>query len=78
MNLQIEPYKNTSFAKGKLFPSACDAPIFGKYGIPTIVWGPGSLEQAHTENEYIDLQEVQKYITELHKYIYECMSNENN
>ena len=78
LNLQIEPYKNTSFAKGKLFPSACDAPIFGKYGIPTIVWGPGSLEQAHTENEYIDLQEVQKYITELHKYIYECMSNENN
>lgn len=68
--LQIEPYINTSFPDGTLFPSACDAPIFGKYNIPTIIWGPGSLEQAHTENEYIDLHEVQKYITELHEYIY--------
>lgn len=68
--LQIEPYRNTMFPKGCLFPSACDAPIFGKYNIPTIIWGPGSLEQAHTENEYIDLDEVRQYIIELHQYLY--------
>lgn len=78
LDLQIEPYKNTKFVGGKLFPSACDAPIFGRFNIPTIVWGPGSLEQAHTENEYIDLQEVQKYIIELHKYIYDCLVTESN
>ena len=75
LDLQIEPYKNSKFIGGKLFPSACDAPIFGKFNIPTIVWGPGSLEQAHTENEYIDLSEVQQYIIELHKYIYNCMAS---
>ena len=68
--LQIEPYRNTMFPKGCLFPSACDAPIFGRYNIPTIIWGPGSLEQAHTENEYIDLDEVRQYIIELHQYLY--------
>lgn len=73
--LQIEPYFNTTFPKGSLFPSACDAPIFGKYNIPTIIWGPGSLEQAHMENEYIDLAEVQKYIVDLHQYIYSHLVN---
>lgn len=75
--LQIEPYFNTSFPKGSLFPSACDAPIFARYNIPTIIWGPGSLEQAHTENEFIDLAEVQKYIVELHQYIYDHLANKN-
>ena len=68
--LQIETYKNKQFPQGHLFPSACDAPIFGKYGIPTIVWGPGNLEQAHTEDEYIDLDDVYNYIRDLHQYIY--------
>lgn len=76
LDLQIEPYKNQKFTGGNLFPSACDAPIFGRFNIPTIIWGPGSLEQAHTENEYIDLEEVQNYIIELHKYIYTHMSSE--
>lgn len=72
--LQIETYKNELFPQGDLFPSACDAPIFGKYGIPTIVWGPGNLEQAHSEDEYIDLGDVYNYISDLHQYIYEQLN----
>jgi acetylornithine deacetylase/succinyl-diaminopimelate desuccinylase-like protein len=32
----------------------CDANIFNQFGIPAIAFGPGSIEQAHTKNEYIE------------------------
>jgi acetylornithine deacetylase len=28
-------------------------------GIDTIIFGPGSIDQAHTENEYIAIEQVQ-------------------
>lgn len=31
----------------------CDANIFNQYGIPAVAFGPGSIEQAHTKDEFI-------------------------
>ena len=36
-----------------------DAGVFGDYGIPGVVFGPGSIEQAHTSREYVDVAEVE-------------------
>ncbi|MAR79099.1 MAG: acetylornithine deacetylase [Rhodospirillaceae bacterium] len=34
--------------------------VFQQTGIPTIICGPGSIEQAHKANEFIELQEIDK------------------
>ena len=34
--------------------------IFQKKNIPTIVCGPGSIEQAHKANEFIEVTEIEK------------------
>ena len=33
---------------------------FQAAGIPTVICGPGSIEQAHKPNEYIDLEQLDK------------------
>ena len=37
---------------------ATDAGIYNAVGIPTVVFGPGDIAQAHTESEYIELQQL--------------------
>ncbi|MCX6132257.1 MAG: M20 family metallopeptidase [Ignavibacteriales bacterium] len=37
---------------------ATDAGIYNAAGIPTIVFGPGDIAQAHTESEFIDLSQL--------------------
>jgi len=39
----------------KAFPAATDAP---NLGFPAVVFGPGSLEQAHTIDEYVEIEEL--------------------
>lgn len=76
--LQIEPYLCPDHNKEHvLFPSACDATIFGHYSVPTIVWGPGSLEQAHTIDEFIEVDEIKKYISCFGSYIKKEMTHNN-
>lgn len=41
---------------------ATDAPWFATLGIPTVVFGPGSINQAHTADEWIDLEELQRAV----------------
>jgi acetylornithine deacetylase len=48
-----------------LFPSPCDARLFEAYGIPSIVFGPGSLEQAHSVDEFIEIASVENFACEL-------------
>jgi acetylornithine deacetylase/succinyl-diaminopimelate desuccinylase-like protein len=36
----------------------CDANIFNLYGIPAVAFGPGSIEQAHTKDEFIEEREL--------------------
>jgi acetylornithine deacetylase/succinyl-diaminopimelate desuccinylase-like protein len=39
-------------------PFGTDAPHFAATGCPTVVFGPGSIDQAHTADEWIDLDEL--------------------
>lgn len=41
--------------------SGCEAGLrYGLLGTPTLVWGPGSLAQAHAADEYVDFADVQR------------------
>jgi acetylornithine deacetylase len=40
-------------------PYGTDAPAFASAGIPTVVFGPGSIAQAHTVDEWIEIQQLQ-------------------
>jgi len=39
-------------------PWFCDAAFFAEYGIPAVAFGPGSVAQAHTADEFVELDEV--------------------
>lgn len=41
-------------------PYGTDAWVFAACGIPTVVVGPGSIAQAHTENEWISMAELER------------------
>jgi acetylornithine deacetylase/succinyl-diaminopimelate desuccinylase-like protein len=38
----------------------CDANIFNQFGIPAVAFGPGSIEQAHTKNEFIEERSLEE------------------
>lgn len=40
-------------------PFGSDASKFSRLGIPTILFGPGSIDQAHAADEYVDCAEVE-------------------
>jgi acetylornithine deacetylase len=39
-------------------PYGTDAPAIASAGVPTVVFGPGSIEQAHTADEHIEIDEL--------------------
>lgn len=39
-------------------PYGTDAPAFASAGIPTVVFGPGDIAQAHTADEWIDVRQL--------------------
>jgi len=41
-------------------PWAANAGVFKQGGIPCVLFGPGSIAQAHTKNEYVDMRQVVK------------------
>jgi acetylornithine deacetylase/succinyl-diaminopimelate desuccinylase family protein len=41
-------------------PYATNGAFFAQTGVPTVVFGPGSIEQAHTADEWIDLRQVEQ------------------
>lgn len=41
-------------------PFGCDASKLARAGIPSIVFGPGSIDRAHTADEYVELDQVEK------------------
>ena len=43
-------------------PFGSDASKFEKVGIPAIVLGPGNIDQAHTLNEYVECDQVEKAV----------------
>ncbi len=42
-------------------PYGTEAGIIQSYGLSTIIFGPGSIKQAHKPNEYIKLSELEKF-----------------
>ncbi|NLF71395.1 MAG: M20 family metallopeptidase [Candidatus Anammoximicrobium sp.] len=40
-------------------PYGTDAPAFSSRGIPTVVFGPGSIQQAHTADEWVAIDQLQ-------------------
>jgi len=44
------------------FNSGCEAGVrFREQGTPTLVWGPGSLAQAHAAEEFVDFRDVETF-----------------
>jgi acetylornithine deacetylase len=40
-------------------PYGTDAPAYDEIGIPTVVFGPGSIAQAHTADEWVEVEQLQ-------------------
>lgn len=40
-------------------PYGTDAPALSNEGVPTVVFGPGSIDQAHTDDEFIAIEELE-------------------
>jgi acetylornithine deacetylase/succinyl-diaminopimelate desuccinylase-like protein len=40
-------------------PFGCDATKLSRAGIPSIIFGPGSIDQAHAAVEWVDVKEVE-------------------
>ncbi len=48
-----------------------EGPYFNKIGMETVVLGPGSIDQAHQQNEYLAMNSIQPTIDILQKVIHE-------
>ena len=56
-----EPWARALRAAGRGWAAAdwfCDANIFAGHGIPAVAFGPGSIAQAHTKDEFIVAREM--------------------
>jgi acetylornithine deacetylase/succinyl-diaminopimelate desuccinylase-like protein len=53
-------------ASGKPWPEptgwqvSCDARIFAKHGHNVVTFGPGTLKEAHSDTEHLDMRQVQE------------------
>jgi acetylornithine deacetylase len=43
-------------------PFSCDASKLSRQGVPSLIFGPGSIDQAHAAAEYIDLDQVDRAV----------------
>lgn len=47
----------------KDFPATCEQAIFTQNGVPAIIFGPGSIDQAHIADEYVDAGELEAAVS---------------
>jgi acetylornithine deacetylase/succinyl-diaminopimelate desuccinylase family protein len=47
----------------------CDASVLANGGIPSVVFGPGNIAQAHTEDEWIAISQLEKGRALLHRFL---------
>ncbi len=61
----------TADAKNALVgaPWFCDAGILAQHGIPAVAFGPGSIVQAHTADEFVECQEVLRAAQVLERFL---------
>lgn len=53
-----------------------DASVFAEHGIPAVVFGPGSISQAHTKDEWIALGELERGCQLLKQFILQANERE--
>jgi acetylornithine deacetylase len=46
----------------------CDASVLAQAGIPSVVFGPGDIAQAHTADEWVELKSVDRAAAMLLKF----------
>jgi acetylornithine deacetylase/succinyl-diaminopimelate desuccinylase-like protein len=49
-------------------PYATDAAFLAAAGVPTVVFGPGSIEQAHTDDEWLPLNQLEQAAEVLYRF----------
>jgi acetylornithine deacetylase len=47
----------------------CDASVLSQGGIPSVVFGPGDIAQAHTADEWISLRQLESATSLLKKFL---------
>jgi acetylornithine deacetylase len=47
----------------------CDASVLSSGGIPSVVFGPGDIAQAHTADEWISLRQLESAASLLKKFL---------
>ena len=70
INLALEKLKSNSISTVSF---GTEAGVFNKVGFETIVCGPGSIEQAHKPNEYIEtiqLKKCDEFLTKMIDFLY--------
>lgn len=50
-------------------PYSTDASKFALIGIPSVVFGPGRIEQAHSADEFVEVEQVEKYERALEQFL---------
>ncbi len=50
-------------------PFACDASKLARQGVPSFVFGPGSIDRAHTAAEYVEIEEVERAVDFYREFI---------
>jgi len=50
-------------------PWFADCSLMAKGGIPSIAFGPGSIQQAHTKDEYIEVNELEKGVVVFEEFL---------
>ena len=40
------------------FPASCEAAFLDQVDIPTVIFGPGRIEEAHTANEFVSITQI--------------------
>ncbi len=51
-------------------PWFCDAAVFSSHGMPAVAVGPGSIEQAHTKDEFIGVGELERGVEYFKKFLH--------
>lgn len=61
--------KSTRQAKPVGVDYFCDASVLSHGGIPSVVFGPGDIAQAHTSNEWVSIRSLEQATKMLHQFL---------
>ncbi len=50
-------------------PYGTDASVIAAFGVPSVVFGPGSIDQAHTADEWLEIEQLEKATEILYRFL---------